>query len=35
MITSEVLDFLITLSKNNNRDWFESKKEIFKIHQAF
>ena len=34
MIKKELLTFLGDLKKNNNRDWFEVKKPIFKKHEA-
>jgi len=34
MVTIEILDFLNALSKNNNRDWFEINKEVFKKQQV-
>ena len=33
MVTKECLNFLKQLSKNNNREWFETHKETFKAHQ--
>ncbi len=33
MITKECLNFLKQLSKNNNREWFDTHKETFKEHQ--
>ncbi|CAI8199104.1 MAG: DUF2461 domain-containing protein [Flavobacteriaceae bacterium] len=32
-ITKEIFDFLKDLSQNNNREWFETHKAIFKEHQ--
>jgi uncharacterized protein (TIGR02453 family) len=33
-ISKKTLDFLKELSVNNNRDWFEANKAIFKSHQS-
>jgi uncharacterized protein (TIGR02453 family) len=33
MVTKEALDFLSTLSKNNNREWFASHKEEFQRNE--
>ena len=32
-ISKEVLDFLVDLDQNNNREWFNERKPIFKGHQ--
>ena len=34
MITKELLKFLGDLKKNNNREWFNERKPIFKEHEA-
>ncbi|WP_435625624.1 DUF2461 domain-containing protein [Flagellimonas sp.] len=34
-ISKETLDFLKTLEKNNNRDWFEANKPEFKSHESY
>ncbi len=32
-ITKDTLNFLKDLEKNNNRDWFETNKKTFKVHE--
>ena len=34
VLTQNVLDFLKELEKNNNRDWFDENKTIFKKHET-
>lgn len=33
-ISKEVFDFLQQLEKNNNKEWFEANKKVFKKHEA-
>ena len=33
-ISKEVFDFLKQLEKNNNKEWFEANKKVFKKHEA-
>lgn len=34
MFSKELLQFMVTLAKNNNRDWFHEHKSDYKIHEA-